>query len=281
MKKAKLILAAALCAAFMNYVPQAHAFGLGDINKIASGVKDAVDVAKAFTIGDKEEMAIGNQIHEQLISEMGGAYKNKAVSDYVNNIGQKLVKNSGRANIKYTFTVVNADYVNAFAIPGGHVYVTRGILSIMDDEAQLAAVLGHEIGHVVKKHGLDKIKAAVLAEKGSKYAGQIGGALAGQLTQVFANLATTGYGRGQELEADHVGVEMANKSGYDPNGAIRLFEHLLSLEKGGSKDPLNKFFASHPDTKKRIAQVKKEISGLSKKGTTVNAAGYKKIRQKV
>lgn len=252
----------------------AHAF---DIRGAIDKAKDVKEVAEAFSINDKKEVELGNEMHPYVLQEMGGAYSNKAANQYVNNVGQKLVKTTSRKNIPYTFTVVNADYANAFAIPGGHVYVTRGLLRMMKDESELSAVLGHEIGHVTEKHGIKRLQEEVITQKGAKYSGKLGGAIAQKLASTFAKLASSGYGRGQELEADRVGVHYSNDAGYDPEGAVRLFKHLKELEKSGSKssNPLGKFFASHPDTDKRIKQAEKEISGLNKKGKATNAAQYK------
>jgi len=156
----------------------------------------------------------------------------------------------------------------------------------MKDEAELAAVLSHEIGHIEKKHGVEGIQKMVLAEKGTKYAAEAGGKaggaigheLAAKISDVFAKLAITGYGRKQELEADKYGIQTANNAGYDPEGAVRLFETLMKLEGGKTKGGL---FASHPDTKKRIEEANKEISTLGSKGKTINKPQYAAILKKI
>jgi len=231
-------------------------------------------------------MEIGAQVHPQILAEMGGEYSNKAVHDYVDRIGQKLAAKSTRKGIDYKFTVVNTTMVNAFALPGGYVYVTRGILSVMKDEAELAAVVGHEIGHVEAKHGVERMQKAMLAEKGTKYASQGGGKVAGalgekalgELTKMFSKIALSGYGRKDELEADRIGIRLANANGYDPNGAVRLFQTLLKLEGGKSKGGL---YASHPDTKKRIEQAESEVAKLGTKGKTTNKPQYAAILKKI
>lgn len=272
-----------IALAIMSLSGSASALNLGSIGDIA---KDTVDVVKSMSISDKQEMEIGMQLHPQILSEMGGEYSNKAVRDYVNRVGQKLAAKSTRKGINYTFTVVNSSMVNAFALPGGYVYVTRGILAQMKDEAELAAVLGHEIGHVEAKHGVERMQKIVLAEKTTKYAAKGGGKAAGalgekalgELTKMFSKVAISGYGRKQELESDRIGIRLANSNSYDPNGAVRLFQTLLKLEGGSSKGGL---YASHPDTKKRIEQAEAEVAKLSTKGKTTNKPQYAAIAKKI
>lgn len=272
-----------IALAIMSVTGSASALNLG---AISGAVKDTVDVVKSMSIDTKKEMEIGASVHPQLLSEMGGAYGNKAVQDYVNRIGQKLATKSTRSGINYHFTVVNDSMVNAFALPGGYVYVTRGILGVMKDEAELAAVLGHEIGHVEAKHGVERIQKLVLAEKGTKYAAQAGGAaggaigqeLAGEIAKQFSKIAITGYGRKQELEADRIGIRIANSASYDPEGAVRLFQTLLKLEGGKSSGGL---YASHPDTKKRIEQAQGEVAKIATKGKATNKPQYAAIAKKI
>ena len=272
--------AVAACFSLLGGISAVHAFGIGNVLNAA---KDVKDVAEAFTMNDAKEMEIGASVHPFLLSEMGGELNNRTVTNYVNKIGQKLAVRSQRKNINYHFTVVDDAMVNAFALPGGYVYVTRGMLATVKDEAELAAVLGHEIGHVEKKHGVDKMKNLVLAEKGTKLAvsaagkagGAIGEQLAGEIANVFAKLALSGYGRAQELEADRVGVALANSVGYDPDGAVRMFQALLKMSGGQKGGP----FASHPDTEKRIEQAKQEITGLSPKGKATNKPQFASIQK--
>lgn len=275
--KSKLFLAVMLTAVLFGVRPASSV----NPGEILGGIGDALDVLQAFTIGDKEEIAIGSQIHPSLLAQMGGAHPDQKLQSYVNQIGQRLVKASTRSNIPYHFTVVNTAQVNAFAIPGGYVYITKGILQMMRDEAELASVVGHEIGHVVARHGVKKIRTVVVAQKAVKHVSRLGEAAITQLTNLFANLWITGYGRENELEADHLGLHMANNIDYDPNGALRLFKHFLALEGKGHGGLLNVMFASHPPTKKRVDLAEKEIKTLGKKGNKVNAGQYMAVRNRL
>lgn len=293
MKGLAMLFVVVLSVAFLGTGPvaapgcscEANAFDLGDVKKVEKVAKDVKDVGEAFTIDDEKEMEIGASVHPYLLEELGGSVRNSAVTGYVEKIGRKLAAKSSRSRIDYHFTVVDDSMINAFALPGGYIYITRGMLATLQDEAELAAVLGHEVGHVEKRHGVDQIKSMVVAEKGTKYAagaaGKAGGALGEKLTRkiadVFARMALSGYGRSQELEADRAGIQFANSSGYDPDGAVRLFETLLELT-GGKKGGI---FASHPDTQKRIEEAKKEITGLSKRGKATNKAQYASIQQRI
>lgn len=296
MKKLKILGLFALT--FTLALPSAGAIGIGKIKGTAKNVKDGAQDAKDLadaSLSTEEEIAYGKGMHPYILAEMGGAYKNRALQGYVDSVGQKLAAGAKRKDLKFNFTVVNNPMVNAFAMPGGYIYVTTGILKTMKDEAELAAVLGHEIGHVDARHSVKRLQSMVMAEKGSKYAnkavgkvakkgmGKVGGALTKQafkkLSGEFAQIALMGYGRNQELESDRIGIQLANDNRYDPEGAVRLFETLLSLE-GGSASHGNSLFSSHPETKKRIKKAQKEIKKLKNKGSETNQAKYLAIQSK-
>lgn len=278
--------------ALLGLSQPAAAFNIGSIGGAA---QDAVDVAQTMSIGDKEEMEIGAQIHPKILSEYGGETSSTALKKYVESVGQKLVKVSDRKGITYHFTVLNSDVVNAFAVPGGYVYVTKGILRLMSDESELAAVLGHEIVHVSHKHGIKQLQKATLASKAGGYGvgaatgamgGGAGGILAGealnQATSLFLTFAIKGYGRENELDSDRTGLKFASTAGYDPKGAERLFTHLLSLEKGAKPKGFDALLASHPNTDKRLKLAQEEIAKLpTPTGTATNEAGYKKATKGV
>jgi predicted Zn-dependent protease len=150
-----------------------------------------------------------------------------ALQDYVNAVGQKLAKNSHRPQLNYHFIVVDSPQVNAFALPGGYIHVTRGILAYLNSEAELAAVLGHEIGHVTARHSVRQYSAATVANVAATVGGVVAGIfvprLGGQLVHgvqsllgITGDALLSGYGRSHELEADRLGAEYLARSGYDP-----------------------------------------------------------------
>ena len=161
-------------------------------------------------------------------------YDAPELQDYVNQVGQKLAHNSHRPNLSYHFTVLDSAEVNAFALPGGYIYITRGILSYLNSEAELGAVLGHETGHVTARHSVQQISAATAANVGVQIASvflpglnTMGGST---LTNLLGNALLSGYGREHELEADRLGAEYLGRSGYDPQAMVKVIGVLKDQE---------------------------------------------------
>lgn len=223
-----------------------------------------------------DEVKIGQQMHTQILQQMG-QYDDAALQDYVQYVGAKLAKQSHRPELDWHFTVVDTDDVNAFALPGGYVYVSRGILPYLSSEAELAAVLGHEIGHVTARHAVrQQSKAAgvgILSTAAAIFTGQ--GAV-GDLTNVAGQAVLSGYGREMELEADGLGAEYLARTEYDAGAIIRvvgalkeqeLFEREQArLEK---REPriYHGVFASHPDNDKRLQEAIQAAAKVANGGT--------------
>ena len=168
---------------------------------------------KDFTlINTEQELAMGAQAHQSIMKQKK-PLNNANIQGYVNNIGQQLAKQSHRKDLKYTFTVLDDPSVNAFALPGGYVYVTTGIMSYLNSEGELAGVLGHEIGHVTAKHGVKQqsasVASSVLLSVLAKQAGGSGDEL-GNLNKAILS----GYGRDHELQADRLGAEYLARIGF-------------------------------------------------------------------
>ncbi|MFC1679550.1 M48 family metalloprotease, partial [Elusimicrobiota bacterium] len=245
--------------------------------------KDAVEVAQAFTISDEKEVRIGSQLHPRVLAQMGGEYRNEKLESYIGRIGRGLAKRSGRSGLPYRFTVVDNSQINAFAIPGGYVYVTRGILGALRDEAELAAVLGHEIGHVVGRHGVEQMRKTILAQKAAKYVGEfdvkhLDDRTLTKLTSTFGTLYIKGYGRKNEFEADRLGLRMANDEGYHPGGMIGVFQKLQKMHSRKKRNVLDKLMASHPPIEKRIDRAREETAGLGRRGERVNRKRYQAMK---
>jgi len=213
-------------------------------------------------ITESQEIAIGEEQYPLMTQVSGGVFQANELQTYVNEVGQKLAKVSHRANLKYEFNVVNSSEINAYALPGGKISITRGLLARMKHEAQLAAVLGHEIGHVTAKHiaaGITRQMAAVavlavlstyLEEKEVKHSEYytLGGLLATQLMMLK-------FSRNQERQADELGIEYMSKVSYNTEGYVELLEILLSVQ---SREPtkIEGFLSSHPLTRDRIEAAK-------------------------
>src|SRR5688572_3799670 len=159
------------------------------------------------TMSESQEISTGRN-EDQKVREQYGPYDDPALQSYVNNIGQRLAKASHRAGLQYQFLVVDSPQVNAFALPGGYIYITRGILAYLNSEAELAAVLGHEIGHVTARHSVQQLSAATAANVGASVlqilVPQMRNSGGGALINTLGGALLSGYGREHELEADRL-----------------------------------------------------------------------------
>ena len=212
-------------------------------------------------IGSDSEVSFGKQMAEQVRSE-SKTFPDTAWARYVNAVGQRLVAVSDRRNIAYSFTVLEKNEINAFALPGGYLYIYTGLLKLMDNEAELAAVLGHELSHVVARHGIKRMQQVLGISLIEQIAlGNRGSEAAKSAINLGIGIALQGYSRENELEADRDGVYYLYRAGYDPKAAVTMFQKLAGQEKGG-RSVFERLAASHPETKERIARVEKEIEGF-------------------
>ena len=168
-------------------------------------------------MSEAQEMTLGQQASEQIAQQMS-MVKDPKLQAYVQGIGEQLASKSHRSNIPYRFQVVDSADINAFALPGGHVYINRGLLIYLNSEAQMAAVLGHEIGHVTARHGVRQQSIAM----STGLIGQLisigtGIPAAGDLSNMLGTAMVRGYGRDMELEADGLGAEYLARTGYRPD----------------------------------------------------------------
>jgi predicted Zn-dependent protease len=205
-------------------------------------------------LSEAEEQAIGQQQDAEIRREMG-VYNDRALEQYVNEIGQELARNSHRPNLAWTFTIIDSPAINAFALPGGYIYVTRGILAYLDDESELAGVLGHEIGHVTARHAAQAYTRQAEASIGLQVL-----SIFVPGTRPFADLGATGLsvlflrnGREAELEADRLGVEYGSAAGYDPSGVPRFLSTLARVAALSDRGVPN-WLSTHPDPGSRVAQ---------------------------
>jgi predicted Zn-dependent protease len=239
------------------------------------------------------EIAEGRKAHQQVLAEYG-AIKDARLQAYVNDIGQRLAKQSHRAQLPWTFTVLDSPEVNAFALPGGFIYITRGIMAYLDSEAELAGVLGHEIGHVTARHGAQRatreqtaglgvfaatILGAVLESQG------VGGAvdLASQASQSFAAGLVARYSRDQELQADQLGAEYLARNRYNPQNMVDVIAVLKNQElfaadqakaEGRQIAQGSHWLASHPSNDTRLIAIRETAAKLAGQFVDDNRARY-------
>lgn len=222
-------------------------------------------------ISEKTEIDIGRKAKDQIIKEYG-TYKDLEWQIYLDQVGQKVARQSDRPKLAYDFTILDTDLLNAFALPGGFVFVTRGILMELVDEAEFAIVLGHEITHVAATHGIEQLQRAgilstltALGIVGGAVAGAPDAALAlGQAAGIYENMYLLGYGRKYELDADRFGILYAAKAGYDPEAALTFFQRLDRIEKEeGQAQRISPYWRSHPLTSERLKKARRWIDSSS------------------
>jgi len=194
-------------------------------------------------MSESDEAKIGAQSHPEVLKEFGGAYGTPELQSYIQTLGSSLAAKSERPDLKFTFTVLDSPIVNAFAVPGGYIYITRGLLALANNEAELAGVLSHEIGHITARHSAQRYSQGMLAQIGLAGLGVITG------SQGLTNLAGYGaqawlqsYSRDQEFQADQLGVRYLSRASYDPQ-AMAAF--LSSLEADAK---LEATIEGHPET---------------------------------
>lgn len=226
-----------------------------------------------FTLGmsTEQQAALGAEAAPQFTQEYGGAVPDAECQAYVRDLGARLAAQveSRYQGLPWEFTFLNSDAVNAFALPGGKVFFTRGLASRLTNEAQMAGVMGHEVGHVTAEHGAQRIAkatafnlgttvvAVVVQSSGNERVRQAG-AIGVPALQVGGNLVMLKYGRDEELEADQLGVRYMSKLGYDPKGQMQVMEVLQSLSAGGRQPDI---LSTHPDPAKRIEQIRGLLGG--------------------
>jgi predicted Zn-dependent protease len=211
------------------------------------------------------EIKRSKEVHPMLLQQFGGIYDDPQLQAYVNEVGQRTAKVGHRPELQYTFTVLDSEEINAFTTGGGYIYITRGIMNYLNSEAELAAVLGHEIGHVTARHPVRQQSKSTLAGIGAAAVGIFTGSgdLAGLANYAGAALIS-GYGRDQELEADRLGAEYLAGVGFDPDKMIdvvrllknqELFELQRAREEKREPHVYHGVFATHPDNDQRLREV--------------------------
>ena len=236
----------------------------GNLGKV---INKAAEVHQSLTFSEAEEQQLGSEISTK-IRDRYGVVQDRAVHRYVTLVGTVLASASSRPNLKWTFVVLDTDGVNAFAAPGGFVHITRGALALIQNEAELADVLAHEIGHVTQKHTLQAIQKSNAISLGAQASRKE--VVTQAANQGYEVLLENNFDRGDEMEADKIGVTLANGAGYSPTGMAAFLTRLADRNK--TLKERSGVFASHPETKARIDAVAKVISnGRLASTATVNA----------
>jgi len=209
-------------------------------------------------MSESQEIALGQQADPEIVAYMG-IYEDPALQKFINEKGQQMAAVSHRKNLKYQFKIVDSDVVNAFAVPGGYVYFTRGIMAHFNNEAEFAGVLGHEIGHITARHSAKQYSKAMLAQ-----IGLVAGSVVSPTFGQYAELASQGlgllflkFGRDAESQSDRLGVEYSTKIGYDAQEMSQFFSTLDRLRKVQGSEEVPTFLSTHPDPADREGKVSK------------------------
>jgi predicted Zn-dependent protease len=224
-------------------------------------------------VSGQQELAMGEQNYAPMQQSQGGAYDvDPGLTAYVRTVGGKVAAASG-VDLPYEFTVLNNSVPNAWALPGGKIAINRGLLTEMNSEAELAAVLGHEVVHAAARHSAQQQSRGMLAQIGVLVTGvaasdsDYGNLIVGS-AQVGAQMLMMKYGRGAELESDKYGMRYMSKAGYDPQGAVELQETFVRLAEGRRQDWLSGLFSSHPPSPARVEANRKTAASLPPGGIT-------------
>ena len=216
-------------------------------------------------VSTDQELAIGKETDQQVTNQYG-IYPDKKLQAYLTSIGQKMAPYTHRPDLPYSFKVVDSDVINAFAVPGGYVYFTRGIFAYLNDEAELAGVLGHEMGHINARHSAKQMSRAQITQFGLGI-----GAILSETVRKYAGIADAGvqlmflkFSRDNERQADDLGVEYSSKVGYDA-GRMAEFFHTLDRMRPQDGTGLPGWLSTHPDPKNRFTDVKKDAETWQQK----------------
>jgi predicted Zn-dependent protease len=230
---------------------------------LSCAVNPATGERELSFVGESQEIAMGRESDPGIVGQMG-LYPDSSVQRYVREIGLRMAAVSERPELPWTFRVLDDPTVNAFALPGGFVYITRGILTHLTSEAELAGILGHEIGHVTARHSVTQMSRSQLAQ-----IGLLAGMVFSETVREYGGLAAQGiellslsYGRGDELEADELGLRYMTRVGYDPRQLADVMEMLArqSALQGGEGGRLPEWMSTHPYPENRVERIQAEIA---------------------
>lgn len=214
-------------------------------------------------MSEQQEIDLGRKLHQEVLKQYR-LYEDEKLTRYVETIGERLARVAHRPDLVFHFHVIDSAEVNAFALPGGYIYITRGIIAHLNSEAELAGVLGHEIGHVTARHSVRQHTASTFAGILAAVAAGTVGDAAGSVSNVIGTAVVRGYGRDHELEADRLGAQYLARAGYDPAHMMRVvgvlkaqetYERQRAKEEGREPRIYHGVFSTHPDNERRQREV--------------------------
>ena len=267
----------------MKYLKLLISFSL--LSLVISCSVNPVTGERDFVLMSEEaELEMGRKYYSQILQSQA-LYQDPKIQSYVQSIGDSLAELSHRSDLIYRFTVLDSPDVNAFALPGGYIFINRGLMAYLSSEEELAAVLGHEIGHVTARHSVRQISQAQVLSIISYALAREAGSAAGDLANIASGALVAGYGRDMELQADSLGAEYMAKQGYSALGMIdtisvlkehELYSTEVSKRRGSNQQTYHGIFASHPSNDSRLKEVIKKADSLRKDSLESNSLNYLK-----
>ncbi|MFK7863483.1 MAG: M48 family metalloprotease [Pseudohongiellaceae bacterium] len=266
---------------FFRYWRQSLLLVVTLLTLISCSVNPATGGANLVLMTENREKEIGLEEHEKVLASMT-LFNDEALLAYVRKVGNKVAQVSHRPDLEYTFNIIDSPEINAFALPGGYVYVNRGLLTFMNSEADLAAVLAHEIGHITARHAVQQQARGTLARTAAQVGGIVTAVATGsgyvgsqisEVASIWAQTGLSGFGRDHELEADSLGAQYIQEAGYDPSAMINVVTVLKNQEDfsrrvnngGGGYHGL---FATHPRNDTRLQEAIASVSTLNESDVT-------------
>jgi len=250
----------------------------------------AKSLFEGVSLGEEDEIKIGVGLYPRLIASFGGAYRNSAVQSSIKRFAEPLIRSASRGNLPWDIVVLDDDTVNAWALPGGKLGINKGLLRYTATDAELAAVIGHEIGHVEKAHALAEMKTAKFSELVGKSGAQavrgnlnsgapsvINDVVLDRLSSAITKVVTSGYSRSAELEADSYVLEVFDKAGYDPKRAGSFYRTLLQLIPEDAEGSTS-LFSTHPETRERAERLDELAAERRLSGPPAASRGFAELK---
>ena len=252
----------------------------------ALGLAVALGIS-ACGVSQQQEVQLGQQESAQIQQQLP-LVQDAVINQYVNALGNQIASHTSRADLQWQFYVVNTDVVNAFALPGGIIYVNRGVLERADRMDELAGVMGHEIEHVVRRHSVKQMEQMQGANVGVALACTLTNICSNQAAAAAINVGGTAifakFSRTDEVQADEGGFHNVLNAGISPNGMLTFFQKLLAEEQQSNNSNVSSWFADHPGTQDRIADIQRmlaQVSASQLRSLTTDTQAFQQMKRRV
>jgi len=254
--------------------------------RIATGLAACVSLAACGGISQQQEVELGAQQAQQVNAQLP-MLQDATINAYVNSLGNQLARTTSRADLDWHFAVVNTDVINAFALPGGYIYVNRGVLEQASNESEVGSVLAHEIEHVVRRHSVKQMEQVNNANVGVALACTLTNVCNNQVTQAAIQVGGSAYfaknSRADEVQADEGGFSTLVRAGINPRGMLTFFQKLLAEEQQGGGGNASSWFADHPGTEDRINDIQRLLNANASQlnGLRSDSQGFQSMKRRL